>query len=131
MPSKTDVEIEKLLNGCVFRWQFAKLVEPHVCCVLGMAEGDFYARQDSTKTDRLSLLLAGSYVLGSVSLAYILNPQFQCFKTLFLDKHSRFYNFRANVLINGRVLHAVTEKEFLDSPEFESNSHQDDIFHVC
>jgi len=95
-PELEDV-YEKMFRPLnVPRWQYAQLVAPHRCCILGMAEGDFYARQDLTKADRLAVIISGS----------------------------------ANVLVDGRVLHAVTEKEFLDSPEFESTPHKDNTFNV-
>ncbi|KAK2159154.1 hypothetical protein LSH36_157g02011 [Paralvinella palmiformis] len=80
----------------VSRAQFKRFIAPERCSVLTLHQGEPYATQDVTKTDRLSILLSGT----------------------------------VNVLSNGQFLHQIQERQFLDSPEFESSTHGEDKFHV-
>lgn len=78
------------------RGLFKKLISAEHATVLTLQEGDAYATQNVTRTDRLGLLISGV----------------------------------VTVIANNQFLHNIKEKEFLDSPEFESTTSGDEKFRV-
>lgn len=78
------------------RHLFKKLVSSHYCTLTSIHEGETYATQGISKTDRLGLLLCG----------------------------------RMNVYSHNNLLHQIQEKEFIDSPEYESGIGGDEKYQV-
>ncbi|XP_013396182.1 popeye domain-containing protein 3 isoform X2 [Lingula anatina] len=80
----------------VSRSLFKKLISPEHATIATLQEGEVYATQNVTRTNKLGLLVSGMIT----------------------------------VIANGQFLHNIHEKEFLDSPEFESTSNKEDKFQV-
>ncbi|KAJ8314707.1 hypothetical protein KUTeg_006857 [Tegillarca granosa] len=76
---------------------FRKMVSPDCCTMATLHEGEAYATQGISKTDKLGLLISG----------------------------------RMNVFNHNNLLHQIAEKEFIDSPEFESSVTGDEKYQVC
>ena len=69
--------------GRIKRWYlscrhvFKKLVAPECCSVLSLGQGEYYAKQENTRTDRLGLLIHGRYISLYLSAFLLhLNPFF-------------------------------------------------------
>lgn len=75
---------------------FRKMVSPDCCTMATLHEGEAYATQGISKTDKLGLLISG----------------------------------RMNVFNHNNLLHQIAEKEFIDSPEFESSVTGDEKYQV-
>ncbi|BFZ25362.1 hypothetical protein BsWGS_28401 [Bradybaena similaris] len=80
----------------VSRLLYQRLVSPQFSAVMTLEDGESYATQAVTRTDKLGLLVTG------VMHAYS----------------------------NQRLLHAIPEKHFIDSPEFESTLTGEEKFQV-
>ncbi|CAC5409873.1 BVES [Mytilus coruscus] len=78
------------------RHLFKKLVSTDYCTLTSLHEGEAYATQGISKTDRLGLLMSG----------------------------------KMNVYSHNNLLHQIHEKEFIDSPEFESGIGGDEKYQV-
>lgn len=116
------------VNKISFRYQFKKLVSSEHCSVMTLHHGEAYATQEVTKTDRLSLMIKGTYVARLMYYIILQAPSELRLPWLLLLNHSMIS--RAHVTCNGQFLHYIQSKQFLDSPEFESCTHGDEKFHV-
>ncbi|CAL1538521.1 unnamed protein product [Lymnaea stagnalis] len=91
-----DVYVSLFLPFRVSRHLYKRLVCSEFCTLMTLHEGEAYATQSVTRTDKLGLLISG------VMHAYS----------------------------NRSLLHTITEKQFIDSPEFESTATGDEKFQV-
>ncbi|XP_055888495.1 popeye domain-containing protein 3-like isoform X4 [Biomphalaria glabrata] len=91
-----EVYVSLFLPFRVSRHLYKRLVCPEFCTLMTLHEGEAYATQSVTRTDKLGLLISG------VMHAYS----------------------------NRSLLHTITEKQFIDSPEFESTSTGEEKFQV-
>ncbi|XP_012939256.2 blood vessel epicardial substance-B-like isoform X1 [Aplysia californica] len=91
-----DVYVNMFLPLRVSRQLYKRLVCPEFCTLMTLHEGESYATQSVTRTDKLGLLISGTM----------------------------------NAYSNRSLLHTVTEKQFIDSPEFESTTTGDEKFQV-
>ncbi|KAK3773364.1 hypothetical protein RRG08_023244 [Elysia crispata] len=80
----------------VSRHLYKRLVCPEFCTLMTLHEGETYATQSVTRTDKLGLLISGTMHAYS----------------------------------NRSLLHVIGEKQFIDSPEFESTTTGDAKFQV-
>ncbi|GFR66383.1 blood vessel epicardial substance [Elysia marginata] len=78
------------------RHLYKRLVCPEFCTLMTLHEGETYATQSVTRTDKLGLLISGTMHAYS----------------------------------NRSLLHVIGEKQFIDSPEFESTTTGDAKFQV-
>ncbi|CAG5126157.1 unnamed protein product, partial [Candidula unifasciata] len=91
-----DVYVSLFMPLQVSRQLYKRLVGPEFCSLMTLHEGETYATQSVTRTDKLGLLITG------VMHAYS----------------------------NRCLLHSITEKQFIDSPEFESTCTGEEKFQV-
>ncbi|BFZ09377.1 hypothetical protein BsWGS_12416 [Bradybaena similaris] len=91
-----DVYVSLFMPLQVSRQLYKRLVAPEFCTLMTLHEGETYATQSVTRTDKLGLLITG------VMHAYS----------------------------NRSILHSITEKQFIDSPEFESTCTGEEKFQV-
>ncbi|CAG5130536.1 unnamed protein product [Candidula unifasciata] len=100
-PVKFSQDLEDVYDSLfrplrVSRILYKRLVSPQFCALMTLEDGESYAVQAVTRTDKLGLLISG------VMQAY---------------SHQN-------------LLHAITERSFIDSPEFESTLTGEETFQV-
>ncbi|GFO01661.1 blood vessel epicardial substance [Plakobranchus ocellatus] len=135
----------------VSRQLYKRLVCPEFCTLMTLHEGETYATQSVTRTDKLGLLISGTYpektdhssfhweIFTGLSfynkikmnaLNLIPSSSSPLSPPLSLAPHWHGPACSMHAYSNRSLLHVINEKQFIDSPEFESTTTGDAKFQV-
>ncbi|RUS77612.1 hypothetical protein EGW08_014612 [Elysia chlorotica] len=111
----------------VSRHLYKRLVCPEFCTIMTLHEGETYATQSVTRTDKLGLLISGTINKSEVIIHNQCVPSAHRTGPPIPATWSRG---SMHAYSNRSLLHVIGEKQFIDSPEFESTTTGDAKFQV-